>query len=183
MRPRTFRAAVVCLTVSALGVGTPAAIGASATRPHSRGTPAASAASKYPDIGCTLDLRQHPHFSTTGRKQRKSEVVWKVTVSCYWGKIVDGHFVSSGVRATVPFMHVRLALYRNHKQVGQQSEDRGSVSYLTVPVAGPCTAGAIYQGWGKAVAVLPPGVTDYHNGTRFSINQGWGNERRITECS
>lgn len=104
-------------------------------------------------------------------------------VSCFWGKIVAGKFVSSGVRATVPFIHVRMALYRNGKQVGHASRDKPTVSYLTVAVAGPCTAGAIYQGWGKAVAVLPPGVRDYRTGTQFAINQGWGFHRRVPTCS
>jgi hypothetical protein len=66
-------------------------------------------------------------------------VTWKVTVKCYWGKIVRGKFISSGVPAVVAFMHVRMALYRNGTQVGQSSRDKPAVSYLTVPVAGGCT--------------------------------------------
>ena len=177
MRLRRFRAVVGSITLCALGAG------ASATGPHRHGAPAASAASKYPDIGCTLDLGQHPHFSTSGRKQGKAEVVWKVTVSCYWGKIVAGEFVSGGVRAVVPFMHVRMALYRNQQEVARQSEDKPSISRLTVPVAAACTAGAIYRGWGRPWRSCPPGVRDYRNGTQFSINQGWGSERRIAKCS
>jgi hypothetical protein len=145
--------------------------------------PRAHAASRYPDVDCTLDLRQRPHFSTTGRRHGTSEVVWKVAVKCLWGKFAGGHFVSSGVPAVVPFMHVRMALYRNGGQVGQSSVDKPAVSHLTVPVAALCTAGAIYQGWGKAVAVLPPGVRDKRTGTQFAINQGWGNQRRITRCA
>lgn len=188
MRLSRFRAVLICTTACAVCVGPPIALAASPTAPHHlrsslAGLSTARGASRNPDVGCTLDVRQHPHFSETGRRHGKSEVTWKVAVTCYWGKIVSGKFVSSGVRATVPFIHIRLALYRNGEQVGQGSKDRPAVSYLTGAVAGPCTAGAIYQGWGKGFAVLPPGVTDYRNGTQFSINQGWGDQRRIRRCS
>jgi hypothetical protein len=171
-------AVLACAAVA----GTAGAAGASARASRATASRAHVAASS-PDVDCTLDLRQRPHFSTTGRRRGTSEVVWKVTVKCLWGKFVGNHFVSSGVRAVVPFIHVRMALYRNGGQVGQSSADKPGVSYLTEPVAGPCTAGAIYQGWGKAVAVLPPGVRDKRTGTQFAINQGWGYHQRIIRCS
>jgi hypothetical protein len=176
--PRPRRPAVVLATAL---LAMTAASGASAQMTSSG--PRAHAATRSPDVDCTLDLRQRPHYSTTGAHRGSSEVVWKVTVKCLWGRFVGNRFVSSGVRAVVPFMHVRMALYRNGKQVGHSSVDKPGVSYLTVPVAGPCTARAIYPGWGKAVAVLPPRVRDRRTGTQFAINQGWGNQRRISRCA
>lgn len=175
---------LVCLVACALGAGAPVAFAARDRRAaRAPASSTAQAAARNPDIGCTLDLRQRPHLSATGRRAGKSEVTWKVTVACHWGRIVGGEFVSSGVRAAVELIHVRMALYRNGKQVGQAAVDKPVASYLRVAVAGPCTARAIYQGWAKGVAVLPPGVRDYRNGTSFSINQGWGHHRRVARCS
>lgn len=167
-------ALVAC--IGTLLVGCVPAVAAQAHPPRAR------AAASTPDTRCLLELGQRPHLSTTGRRRGKSEAVWKVTVKCQYGKIVAGKFVSSGVPAVMPFLHVRLALYRNSKQVGSKVVDKPGVSRLTVPVAGPCTAGAIYQGWGKSFAALPPGTRDYYTGAQFSVVQGWGNLRRIRRC-
>ncbi len=113
MRLHGLRAALLGVVVFAVCTGSSIALAA----PHARRpAPAARAAAGTPDIGCTLDLRQRPHFSKTGRRRGVSEVTWKVTVKCYWGKIVRGKFISSGVPAVVAFMHVRMALYRNGTQ-------------------------------------------------------------------
>lgn len=171
-------AVLACLALGALAAPPPVASGHT-----TRSQVAAVGLVRTPDVGCTLDLTQRPHVSTTARRKGRSEVAWKVTVSCFYGKIVAGRFVSSGVRAVVEFIHIRLALYRNGQGVGLGTRDKPAVSTLTATAAGPCTVGALYQGWGKGLAVLPPGVRDVHNGTRFSIAQGWGDQRRIRRCA